>query len=167
MPKSDQGAQSGRYSLIPRTLAFIRRDDEVLLIRGAPHKRLWANKYNGVGGHVERGEDILSSARREIREETGLEVRALHLAGTVTVDTGDEVGIMIFVFRGDYAGGELVESREGCLDWIPLDKVNEYPLVEDLPSLLEKVFGAGRQVEPFSGHYRYDEEGRLIINFSA
>ena len=72
MPASDQGIRRDRYMLIPRTLIFLRRGESVLLIRGAPNKPLWANKYNGVGGHIERGEDALSAARRELREETGL-----------------------------------------------------------------------------------------------
>ncbi|MDP3183744.1 MAG: NUDIX domain-containing protein, partial [Anaerolineales bacterium] len=67
MPASEQGVSRDRYMLIPRTLIFLRRGDSVLLIKGAPHKRLWANKYNGVGGHLERGEDVLSAARRELQ----------------------------------------------------------------------------------------------------
>ena len=40
-------------------------EPEVLLLRGAADKRLWANRYNGLGGHVEAGEDVLSAAKRE------------------------------------------------------------------------------------------------------
>ncbi|HLB48576.1 MAG TPA: NUDIX domain-containing protein, partial [Anaerolineales bacterium] len=65
MPATDQGIRPERYQLIPRVLIFITHGREVLLLKGAPTKRIWASKYNGVGGHVERGEDFISAARRE------------------------------------------------------------------------------------------------------
>jgi len=72
MPVTDQGLNQDRYMLIPRTLIFLTRGDKILLIKGAANKRLWANLYNGIGGHIEPGEDILSAARRELKEETNL-----------------------------------------------------------------------------------------------
>jgi len=62
MPVTDQGVNPDRYQLIPRTLIFLTRGESVLLLKGASHKRLWAERYNGVGGHVEQGEDILSTS---------------------------------------------------------------------------------------------------------
>ena len=69
MPVSEQGVTLDRYMLIPRTMIFLRRGNSYLLLKGAPTKRLWAGKYNGLGGHVEMGEDVLSSAKRELQEE--------------------------------------------------------------------------------------------------
>src|SRR5512133_2875115 len=138
MPKAEQGVNQDRYMLIPRTLSFVFHEGNVLLIKGAPHKRLWANKYNGVGGHIERGEDVLTAARRELREETGLDIPSLALSGMVTVDTGESIGIGIFVFCGEYPGGDIIPSPEGELNWIPLDQLEQYPLVEDIPVLIRK-----------------------------
>jgi len=70
MPQSNQGVTNDRYTVIPRTAIFLRRGDLVLLLKGAPTKRLWANKYNGLGGHLERGEDVLSAAKRECERLT-------------------------------------------------------------------------------------------------
>ena len=102
MPKSDQGIEVSlkrqRYTVIPRTLVFITRDDKVLLLRGSPQKRIWANKYNGIGGHIERDEDIYSAAQREVIEETGLDVENLRLVGLINIDGDQPTGIMLFVF---------------------------------------------------------------------
>lgn len=78
--------------LIPRVLVFVIRGDSVLLIKGSHHKRLWADKYNGIGGHLERGEDVLFAAQREFLEETGLHAD-LHLCGMVIVETGTNPGV--------------------------------------------------------------------------
>jgi len=58
MPVSDQGINIDRYMLIPRAMIFVRRGDSYLLLKGALTKRLWAGKYNGLGGHVEPGGDM-------------------------------------------------------------------------------------------------------------
>ena len=74
MNSTEQGTRApGRHLVVPRVLIFLTRTtgagvQEVLLLKGAPTKRLWANKYNGLGGHVEATEDVYAAARREVHE---------------------------------------------------------------------------------------------------
>jgi 8-oxo-dGTP diphosphatase len=173
MPVSDQGTLRGRYTFIPRTLIFLVKEDKVLLLKGAPTKRLWANRYNGVGGHIERGEDVLSAAHRELMEETGLDVPDLWLCGTITIDTGSDVGISIFVLRGEFeeSGNNSISrahpSDEGSLEWVPIEGIDRLPLVEDLNVLLPLVISTTPGTRPFSAHYAYDANQRLVITFSG
>ena len=164
MPVSEQGI-SDRYMLIPRTLIFLKRGGSVLLIKGAPHKRLWANKYNGVGGHVECGEDVLSAARRELREETGI-TADLWLCGTVVVETDENPGIGIYVFSGDFPQGEPKQSTEGRLEWVPFAKMAGLPTVEDLPLLLKHIQNMARGDPPFSARSYYDDNDNLVVKFA-
>lgn len=162
MPVSDQGVTSDRYTLIPRTAIFVRRGDEYLLLKGAPTKRLWAGKYNGLGGHVDRGEDVLTSARRELKEEAGI-TADLWLCGTVIVDAG-EVGILLFVVAGENAQGEVHGSAEGTPEWVPYEAALHLPSVEDLPFLLERIHAMTQNDPPFSARSYYADE-KLRIEF--
>jgi len=165
MPRSDQGVTQDRYMLVPRVLIFLRRGGSLLLIKGAPTKRLWANMYNGIGGHVERGEDLLSAACRELLEETGLRAD-LWLCGTVTVDAAENPGVGIFIFSGEWREGEIKPSLEGTLEWIPFEKIPGLPAVEDLVLLVERIRQMKPGDPPFSAHSYYDRAGRLILEIS-
>lgn len=165
MPRSDQGIHNDRYKVIPRTLIFLMWGEQVLLLKGAAHKRLWANQYNGIGGHIERGEDALSAARRELSEESGLQVSSLVLCGTVLVDAGELTGIGIYVYKGNYEGGEIISSDEGQLEWINIYELNQVPMVEDLKVLLPRLLRMLPCDPPFSALYDYDEKDELRIHF--
>jgi len=167
MPSSDQGVTHDRYTLIPRTLIFLTRGERVLLLKGAAHKRLWANRYNGVGGHIERGEDVLTSARRELAEETGLQVPDLWLCGVITVDTGQNTGISIYIFKGECPKGEAHPSSEGTLEWVAFAEALEKSLVEDLYQLLPRVLQMQPGDPPLSAIYSYDQEGKMEVRFSV
>ncbi|NMB59999.1 MAG: NUDIX domain-containing protein [Chloroflexi bacterium] len=168
MPASDQGVFHERYKVIPRVLVFLTRGREVLLIKGAPTKRLWANLYNGIGGHVEQGEDVLTAAYRELNEEAGISDVTLDLCAIISIDAGERTGIVMYVFRGNVPEGkdyELRTSNEGALEWVHQFDMVSVPLVEDLPVLIPRVLAHKAGAQPIFGLYTYSDTGKLQVRF--
>ncbi len=167
MSLEGQYLQLGRYTLVPRTISFLINDNDILLLRLPQSRGAWAGLLNGVGGHVERGEDPLSSALREIEEETGATPTSLSLCGVITLDIPSQPGIGLYVFLGELPDRNLVTGSEGRAEWIPLDDLPSAELVKDLPHLIPKALDCSRSGSPFSGHYHYDSAGHLSIHFST
>jgi 8-oxo-dGTP diphosphatase len=148
---------AARFAVHPRTLVFLLNGDDVLLIKRAQEARLFPGLYNGIGGHVERGEDVLSSARREVREETGLEVERLSLRGVLTIahsqyrDGGsseDGPGALVFMFVGHTDRRHTRRSDEGEPVWVPLQRLREVNLVPDLYDLLPRLLSRPADEDP-------------------
>jgi 8-oxo-dGTP diphosphatase len=176
MQAADQGTSTTgktRYQVIPRTLVFLTSHnpqngvEEVLLLKGAPNKRLWANRYNGLGGHVKAHEDVYAAALREVCEETGLPISQLTLRGVVNIHTGsDETGlrsgVLLFVFHGESSERRIQASVEGAPVWIPVAELTNYPLVEDLYELIPRVLQPEKLVY---GHYYPAEDEQMVYRF--
>ena len=165
---NQQGADAtnGRWLTLPRTLCFVLNGHDVLLMKRAAHKRVFPNQYNGVGGHIERDEDPLTGARREILEEIGLDVHDLSLRAVHNIDAGADSGILLFVFVGWSASREVVDCSEGTLHWIPLVEVESLDLVEDLALLLPRVLAMSAGDPPLFVHVSYDAADALQMRFA-
>jgi 8-oxo-dGTP diphosphatase len=157
-----------RFQVIPRVLVFLRNGSDVLLLKGASDKRIWANFYNGVGGHIEIGENVYKAAVREVTEETGISVSELILKAVVNIDAGNrDLGIMMFVFVGWSSERKTISSEEGELHWLPTDQLPEDQLVEDLSWLLPRVLASDSDSPLMYLHYSYDAEDHLVIESSV
>jgi 8-oxo-dGTP diphosphatase len=143
-------------------MVFLRREQSVLLLRGSADKPIWPGLLNGLGGHVEADEDPLSAARREVREECGVDLpgSALRLAGVISIDLGEgRAGVLLLVFVGEWQSDLFEASAEGALEWHLLSEVEALPVVPDLRWLLPRIWEPG----VLFARYSYDAAGRLQI----
>jgi len=166
---SEQGANAthNRWLTIPRTLCFVRNGDDILLMKRAPHRRVFPNKYNGVGGHIERDEDPMQGAQREIKEETGLDVHNLRLCAIHNIDAGESTGIILFVFVACSENRNVVASEdEGTLEWVPVDQAHTLDLVEDLPIVLDKILHMPENAPPYFVHVSYNDDDVIQMAFN-
>jgi 8-oxo-dGTP diphosphatase len=116
------------------TLGYILSPDksQVLMIhRNTRPDDLHFGKYNGLGGRLEDGEDIVTGMRREILEESGLVVDHLALRGTIAWPGFGKNGEAWFgfIFLIDAWHGEAhTGNHEGTLEWVPCDRILSLPL---------------------------------------
>lgn len=135
------------------TLGFVLSPDgtQVLMVhRNARQDDEQLGKWNGLGGKLERDEDVWSGMARELREEAGIEVTSMRLRGTVSwpgfhADGSDVLG---FVFIVDAWTGEIpAHNPEGTLAWQPITALAELPMWAGDRHFLPQVFDPG--VEQF------------------
>lgn len=166
---AEQNLNRARYAVIPRVLIYVTRGDELLLLKLLPRQgkvTRWTGRYNGLGGHIERGEDALTAAHRELLEESGVKAD-LRLCGVLIVQTeAADLGIELHLFTGEYLSGELQATDEGLPEWIPLKNLAQIPLVEDGPVLIEKVLALKPGDPPFCARSFYDEQEQLTVVFA-
>lgn len=94
--------------------------------------------YECPGGHREPGENIETTARRELWEETGAESFALREIGPYAVDDGGEVTHGMLYFAEIERFGELPALEIECVELMEaLPEAWTYPLIQ--PYLLARV----------------------------
>ena len=114
------------------TLCYIENDrGEYLMLHRVKKKNdVNQDKWIGVGGKFEEGESPEDCLLREVREETGLELKRYRLRGIVTfVTVGWETEYM-YLYTADRYTGTLRECDEGDLEWVPKDQVEALPIWE-------------------------------------
>lgn len=119
-------------------------------------------KYNGLGGHMERNEDIGTCMTREIREEAGITVTAMSLRGTVNWTNfgahGEDWLAFVFLVTA-YDGTPAAASNEGPLRWVPVKDIMGLPMWPGDRFFLPLVFDGDPR--PFHGFLPYDHDTPL------
>jgi 8-oxo-dGTP diphosphatase len=144
------------YTPIAGTLGYVLSPDrnQVLMIhRNARPEDQAFGKYNGLGGKMERDEDVAECMRREIREEAGIEVTAMTLRGTISwpgfgKNGEDWLGFVFLVTAFD--GEPHTSNNEGMLEWVPVQRLLDAcsPNVETRHSPRGDVPGASLPMWP-------------------
>ena len=110
-----------------------------MLIKQNEKEKIGFGRWNGVGGHVEKGENPIESAKRELLEETGLIIRKLSLRFITILEKEENIGISLFIFTGRTNQRILRESDEGKLKWIKVVDLEKYQVMDDLIELIKLI----------------------------
>jgi 8-oxo-dGTP diphosphatase/2-hydroxy-dATP diphosphatase len=109
------------------TLCIVHQHPKILL--GMKKRGFGAGRWNGFGGKVEMNESIEEAARRELKEEVGIEVKDLNKIGIIEFQFESDPKILeVHIFKSQDFLGEPLESEEMNPQWffieeIPFDKM--------------------------------------------
>ncbi|MCL2000540.1 MAG: 8-oxo-dGTP diphosphatase [Planctomycetes bacterium] len=158
------------YTPICGTLGYILSSDKhkVLMVRRSNRSNDdHFGKYNGLGGKMRSDEDVAACMIREIREEAGIEVRAMQLRGTINWTNfgpkGENWLGFIFLVTA-FTGQPFTENEEGPLTWVAINDLPSLPMWYGDKHFLPLVFDSDPR--PFHGHMPYACEKPLGWSFA-
>jgi len=158
------------YTPILGSLGYVLSPDRerVLLVhRNARDDDQHLGKYNGLGGKMEPGEDIVTCMQRELMEEAGITATSMALRGTINWTgfgpNGEDWLGFVFLITA-FEGELLTENEEGTLDWHPVETIHELPMWEGDRHFLPLVFDGDPRA--FHGYMPYDGGKPLSWEFT-
>lgn len=135
---------------------IFNQENKVLLLKS--HK--WDDEYVIPGGHVEWGEKMEDALRREILEETGLEIYDLELVGlkenVYTTGTQERKHFIFvdFACRTDSSQVTLNEEAEEYI-WIGMDEIEDHELNKFTRALLKELMNKAASTKKVEIIYDY------------
>ena len=129
--------------------ALIIKDGKILLVKRAnePNKGKWSIP----GGVVKLGESLIEALKREIIEETGLEIDVLDVACVSEEIVRDDGSVkfhyVIIDFFAKVVGGQLkVGSDAEEARWVGFDELDNIEIVDFVRKLIENVKTERKQI---------------------
>ena len=102
---------------------IIKKDNKYLLIQ--EKKEQAYGKWSSPSGRLEPNEDIFVGTKREIKEESGLDVE---LVGLININNivDEKNTIVIFNFNTEVIGGEIKIKEDEVLavEWFTYEEIN-------------------------------------------
>lgn len=113
---------------------IIREDGKLLMMRRKSNRDINGGRLSAPGGKVEPGEDVLSAAKREAHEETGLVAHDAEYRGCYAylsnTSLKNPAGIIHFVVIRQFSGELTQTCEEGSLEWLSRSEIFLDPTFE-------------------------------------
>lgn len=115
--------------LLQTTLCYLEHNGCYLMLHRVKKKKdVNHDKWIGVGGKFEPGEDALTCALREVREETGLTMQNPQYRGIVDFYCPPWPAERMHLYTCTEFTGSMIDCNEGTLEWVPKEAVPDLPI---------------------------------------
>lgn len=138
--------KSRRSEIELTNMCLIYQDSKILV-----QEKRGTNYPGGLvfpGGHIEEGESLTESVIREMREETGLEIKNPIPCGFKDWIQEDGTRYIVLLYKTDKFSGSLKSSEEGKVFWLDRNEVETANLIWNMRELL-KIFDNDKYSEFF------------------
>lgn len=134
------------HKLLNTLECYVKDGDKYLMLHRAADKTILPGVWMAPGGKREFNEGLFDCARREIKEETGLEIKNLKIISHGNGYMSDvETELHFHFLMADLAGGVQHErSPDGELRWVTLEEMLSLDnILAELPYVLPLVLTTG------------------------
>ena len=144
---------------------FIKKGNKYLMLHRGKHKKIMPDVWMAPGGHIEFNEGLFEATRREVLEETGLEIKNLKVKVVGTAFLKDlNLEIFFHFVMADYKTGKLKFSdHDGEMEWLTPKEISQLPtLLSEIKEILPYLFDNTEKIISYKATY---EKGNKMIDF--
>ncbi len=143
--------------MILASTTFIIKDSQILL--GFKKRGFGMNKWSTFSGKLDRDENYIEAARREVFEECGLNILSLEERAVIKFAwNNNNDKFEVHVFQALKFEGQVEESEEMIPEWFDLDKIPYDKMWPD-NKLWWPLFLAGKKIK---ASFLYGEKNKLL-----
>lgn len=144
---------------------FVKKGNKYLLLHRNPSKKIMPGVWMAPGGHREFNEGLFECARREVKEETGLDIKNIRIkvAGNAYLKDLDKE-FYFHLLVADYAGGDLKSYvADGELVWVTKEEILKLDnLLAELKHVVAHIVSESTEVISYKAVY---EKGNEMTDF--
>ena len=124
--------------------AFIVKENKLLIVRRSKNEFFLPEYYEMPGGKVEFGESLEDALLREVKEETGLEIKVVKPYATFSYLSDDggrhTVDVQFIVEAVNEPDNVKISSAHDEFKWIKKEEIDNYKISDQMKTTILKGF---------------------------
>jgi len=121
--------------------ALIFKDERFLIVKRGSNEDVYAEEWDIPGGKVRFGENPIESLKREVREETGIQINVNKPLDVWTFfKDKSNIQVIGITFLCNFVSGDIVLGKEHTdFKWISPNEIDNYKIHEGIKITFKKL----------------------------